>query len=337
MLAFSGPTGYNIVLPLNGYIYFVASFTNGRSHSATFNANYRSKIATYFMFLWGIIANGEIFKFDGGFCCMSSHLTIVGKTCAAFYRDSTWICVIASYSNANDWGTLVTAASISSGVQSCPTETGHPTRAYCSNKFSSGWRLALHLGNTIPHNFPPMTSYRLVNSSSNHRRSSANAVAGMFIHQCRVTLSRFWCWLCSCRQRARLALFLRLAPDQECMSDLCLKFSARNCGWAVWLKSILLACVIDCAIVLRLSLLTLLMLQLLASKLSYACSRLIQQFSYLLHCTWGHQVDRPPHPSIRLHHPLLPLLPCYHCCRFSPLTPPEFPLELFPHSSTRGW
>ena len=98
---------------------------------------------------------------------MSSHLTMVANPCATFSRASTWICEISSSSNADEWGTLVTAASISSGVQLLLTETGHPTRAYCSNKFAAGCRLPLHIGNTRPRNFPLMTPSGPVNSSSN--------------------------------------------------------------------------------------------------------------------------------------------------------------------------
>ena len=113
-----------------GAVSFVASFTDGRSHPSTFNANDRSEIALYFLLLCGIIANGENFKFDSGFYFMSSHLTMVANPCAAFSRASNWICEIVLSSNANEWGPLVTAVSISSGVQSLPTNTGHPTCAY---------------------------------------------------------------------------------------------------------------------------------------------------------------------------------------------------------------
>ena len=77
-----------------GAVSFVASFTDGRSHPATFNANDRSKIALYFLLLYGIISNGEILKFDGGLCFMLSHLTMVEKPCADFFRALTWICEI---------------------------------------------------------------------------------------------------------------------------------------------------------------------------------------------------------------------------------------------------
>ena len=146
----------------------------------------------------------------------------------------------------------------------------------------------------------------------------------------------FWCWLYSFRQRARLALFLWLAPDQECKSDSCLKFSGHNCGWAIRLKSIGLAWVVNCTVVLRISLLNLLMFWLLASKLSSECSRLIQFFSYLLHFTWGCQVAILPYPSIRLNCFHTPLLPLSHCCSIPPQTPPRFPLAVFPHSAPRG-
>ena len=82
-------------------VYLLALFTDGISHPATFNANYRSKIALYFLLLCSIITNSEIFKFDGGFCFMSSHLTMVSNPCADFSRALTWICEIASSSNAN--------------------------------------------------------------------------------------------------------------------------------------------------------------------------------------------------------------------------------------------
>ena len=99
-----------------GDVSFVALFTDGRSHPATFNSNDRSKVDLYFLLLYGIIANGEIFKFDGGFCFISSRLTMVENPCAVFSRASTWIFNIVSYSNADEWEPLVTAAFISSGV-----------------------------------------------------------------------------------------------------------------------------------------------------------------------------------------------------------------------------
>ena len=54
-------------------------------------------------------------------------------------------------------------------------------------------------------------------------------------------------------------------------------------------------------------------------------------FSYLLHYIWGHEVACPPHPSIRLYHPYPPLLLCSHICFLPTLTPPTFPLTVFPH------
>ena len=79
---------------------------------------------------------------------------MVANPWADFSRDSTRICEIASSSNADEWGPLVTAASVSSGIQLSPTESGNPARAYCSNKFAAGCCLALHLGKTIPRKFP---------------------------------------------------------------------------------------------------------------------------------------------------------------------------------------
>ena len=123
-----------------------------------------------------------------------------------------------------------------------------------------------------------MTPSGPVNFSNNQRRSLANAVSDMFFHQCCGTLYCFGGG-CIAAANALVLLFLpRLAPDQECTSDLCLKFSAINCGWAVRLNLKGLTCVFDCAIVLLISLLTLLVLQLLASKISYACYRVTQRF-----------------------------------------------------------
>ena len=157
-----------------GTISFVTLFTNGRSHPATFNTNDRSKIALYFLLLCGIISNGEVFKFDGGFCFMPPHLTMVANTCAAFSH------FCASSYNADEWRPLVTDDSILSGVHLRPTETRHPNCAYGSNKFAAGCRLAIHLGNTIPRNFPSMTPSVPVNSSSNRRPSSSSAIADLF-------------------------------------------------------------------------------------------------------------------------------------------------------------
>ena len=153
------------------------------------------------------ISNGGIIKFYGGFYFISSHLTMVENPCADFSCALTWICAISYSSDPDEWRHLVTAASVSSGFQSRPTETWHPTRAYCSNKFSAGCCLALHLGNMRPRNFSYMTSSGPVNSSSNRRCSSVNAVADLFSHQCCGTLSRFWFWLYSYHKCARLAIF----------------------------------------------------------------------------------------------------------------------------------
>ena len=165
-----------------GAVSFVALFNDGRSHPATFNANDRSKIALYFLLLCGIISNGEVFKFCVGFCFLLSHLTVFANPCADFPCASTWICEIASSFNADEWGPLVTDAYISSGVQSRPTDTRHPARTYCSNKFAARCRLALHIRKTRPRNFPRMTPSDPVNSSSNRRWSSANALADLFFH-----------------------------------------------------------------------------------------------------------------------------------------------------------
>ena len=162
---------------------------------------------------------------------MSSHLTMVAKYCAAFTHASTWICEIASYSNADEWGPLITAAYISSGVQLRPTETGHPTHAYCSNKFSTRCQLALHLGNTRPRNFLSLTKSSPVNSSSNLSWSLENTVDHLYFHQCHGTLS---CFNVGCTATANSLdshFLLRLALDWECTSNSCLKFSAWNCRW----------------------------------------------------------------------------------------------------------
>ena len=121
---------------------------------------------------------------------MLSHRIMFANPFADFPCASTYIFEIALSSNTDEWGTLVTAAPISSGVQSRPTKTGHPTRAYFSNKFATGCRLALHLGNTRRRNFPDMTPSLPVYSLSNRHWSSTNAVAELFSHQYCRTLSR---------------------------------------------------------------------------------------------------------------------------------------------------
>ena len=117
---------------------------------------------------------------------------------------------------------------------------------------------------TRPRNFSSMTPSGPVNSSSNRRRSSANAVSDLFSQQCCGTLSRFGVGCTAAVNALDSRFFLWLAPGRECTSDSCLKFNAQNCGWTVQLKSIGLACVFDCTVVLRPSLLTLLMLQFFA-------------------------------------------------------------------------
>ena len=210
---------------------------------------------------------------------------MVAKPCADFYRASTWICEIETSSNADEWGPLVSTVSISSGFQSRPTETRHLTRSYCSNKFAAGCRLAFHLENMRPCNFPSMTPSGPVNSMINLYQSSSNAVPDLFFHQCRGRLYRFSVGCAVAANTLDLRFSLQLAPDRECTSNSCLKFSAQDCGWAVRLKLIGLACMVDCKILLQILLLALLMLQLLASKLSSASSQVIQQFSNFFHCT----------------------------------------------------
>ena len=111
---------------------------------------------------------------------MLSHPTIVENPCASFPRASTWICEIASSFNVDEWENLVISASISYGFQSRPTNNGHPTHAYCNNKFAARFCLDLHIGNAISPNFPSTTPSVPVNSLSNRRRSSANSVADLF-------------------------------------------------------------------------------------------------------------------------------------------------------------
>ena len=123
-----------------------------------------------------------------------------------------------------------------------------------------------------------MTTSGPVNSSSNCRQSSANAVADLFSHQCHGTLSCFGVGYTAAAKAIDLRFFVRLALDREYTSNSCLKFSAWNCRLAVRLTPIGLSCVVNCTIVLRVLLLTLLMLLLLATKLSSACSWLIEQF-----------------------------------------------------------
>ena len=238
---------------------------------------------------------------------MSSHLTMVASPYADFFCALAWIIEISSPSNDYEWGSLVTSASISSGVQSRPTETGHLTHAYCSKKIASGCCLILHLRNTKPFNFSLMTPFVLVNSSSNRRRLSANTVSDLFSCQYRGTLSLFGVGCTTAANALDSRFLLRLAPYRECTSDSCLKLSARNCVLAGRLKSIVLSRVVNCEILLRISLLTLLVLRLLSSKLSSTCSRVIQQFFlfylFYLRSSGGssspsiHTPSSPPPPS----------------------------------------
>ena len=62
------------------------------------------------------------------------------------------------------------------------------------------------------------------------------------------------------------------------MSNLSPRFSARNCGWAVQLKLIGLARSVYCAIIFHILLLTLVVFQLIASRLSFACSWVVQWY-----------------------------------------------------------
>ena len=75
----------------DGAVSFFTYFTNGRTYSVAFIANERYKIALYLLFWCGIITNAENFKFEDGFCFMSSHLKMVVKHCADFSRALTWI------------------------------------------------------------------------------------------------------------------------------------------------------------------------------------------------------------------------------------------------------
>ena len=123
-----------------------------------------------------------------------------------------------------------------------------------------------------------MNTSGTVNSSSNHCWSSVNAVADLFYHQCRGTLSRFGVGCTAAANALDSHFLLRLVSYWEFTYDSCLKFISRDFGWGVWLNSVGLACLVYFPIVLRVLLLTFLVLQLIASKLSSACSRLIQQF-----------------------------------------------------------
>ena len=196
----------------SGGVSFVALFADGRSYPATFKEKDRSKIALYFLLVCGIIVNGENLNFYVGLCFMSSRLTMVANPCANVSRASTWICEIASYSNVDEWGRLVTSASILSGDQSHPTETRHPTCTYCGNKFATECFLALHLGNTRPCNFPSMTPSGPVNYLSNLCRSSVNAVADLFFHQCCKTLSPFGVGCAAATNTLDLCFVIWLAP-----------------------------------------------------------------------------------------------------------------------------
>ena len=139
---------------------------------------------------------------------------MVANLSALFSNASTWIFEIASSTNSDEWEPLGTAASMSSGVQSLPTMTGHPICAYYSNKFAARCRLDLHLGNTRPRKFPSMTLYGTVNPSSNCRWSSYNAVADLFSDKCRRTLSCFGVFCTDSANVLDSRFFIWFAPDQ---------------------------------------------------------------------------------------------------------------------------
>ena len=185
---------------------------------------------------------------------------MVANRCADFTRASNWICEIASSSNYDQCGPLATSASIYSGVQFRTTETGHPTSAYFSNKFRAWCCFALHLGNTRPHNFPSMAT----SGPDKNPRVTAVGHQPMPLLTCFPTnvVEHFPVLVLDDHLPPTRSTrsFLRFAPGRECTSDSC----ACSCRWAVQLNSIGLACFFNCTILLRISLLTLLMLQLFA-------------------------------------------------------------------------
>ena len=58
----------------SGAIFFMASFTDGRSYPATLSSKDRSRIALYLRDLCGIIASGESLRAAGRFSLRYSHV-----------------------------------------------------------------------------------------------------------------------------------------------------------------------------------------------------------------------------------------------------------------------
>ena len=105
---------------------FEESLTDFRRVWLTFSLKDRSRIILNCLDLWGMAAMGEIFRFDGGLCLMSSHLTILQKPYLTLSRASVRHARAASGFCADGWDPCVIAVCISCRVQFVPHSIGHP-------------------------------------------------------------------------------------------------------------------------------------------------------------------------------------------------------------------
>ena len=108
---------------------FEESLTDFRRVWLTFSSKDRSSIILNCLDLWGMAAMGENFRFAGGLCFISSHLTILQQPSFTLSRASVRQARAASGFCADGWAPLVIAASISVGVQFEPHSIGHPSVA----------------------------------------------------------------------------------------------------------------------------------------------------------------------------------------------------------------
>jgi hypothetical protein len=115
------------------------SLTDSRRLPFTRSWNDKSSIIRYFRDLCGTAASGDIFRFLGNLCLMSSQFTnrhdpSFTRSKASFLQASA-----ASGMLALACAPFLIAASSCSSVQSSPQSTGQPSSAYCNKMGPAGW------------------------------------------------------------------------------------------------------------------------------------------------------------------------------------------------------
>ena len=110
----------------------------------------RMPLNFHFLDLWGIMANGEIFSFAGGFFLISLHRCTLACPLVTLSAIPNLNCAMALGSNADEWGPFLTAAWSSAYVQSRPVLTGQPTVACFLSMLPAGCFDARFVGYISP-------------------------------------------------------------------------------------------------------------------------------------------------------------------------------------------